>query len=78
LLDRVDHRVRVSPNRLDVGISPDSDIANIIHLAQREIECCPFFTFTVEIRSEQLVLVIEVPNDAVQVLDDITSEAQPN
>lgn len=78
LLGRVDHRERVSPNRLELSLLSDSDIGRVVHLAQREIACCPFFTFTLEIRLERLILAIEVPNDAVEVLDELVSTAPRN
>jgi hypothetical protein len=55
---------------------PDSELGTLVHLAQRETACCPFFTFTLEIRREKLVLVIEVPDDAVETLDHLISNAR--
>jgi hypothetical protein len=67
---------RVSPNRLELSLIPASDIVSAIGLAQREAACCPFFTFTLEIAAEHLVLVVEVPNDAVEILDQLVAEAR--
>jgi hypothetical protein len=65
----VDRSERVSPNRLELSLFPDSDLASIVNLTQREAACCPFFAFTIEISAQRVVLAIEVPDDAVQILD---------
>jgi hypothetical protein len=65
----VDGSKRVSPNRLELRLLPDADIVSVISLAQREAVCCAFFSFAIEIRADRLVLAIEVPNDAVEILD---------
>ena len=44
---------------------------SIAVLAQREKACCPFFTFTIEISADHLALVVEVPDDAIDVLDEL-------
>lgn len=76
VLDRVvDRSDRVSPNRLDLSIVPGSEIGPVISLAQRELTCCPFFTFTIEIAAERAVLVIVVPDDAVGVLDQFDASS---
>lgn len=62
---------RVTPNRLELTLHPDSDVGSVISLAHREAACCPFFTLAVEIGSERLVLVVVVPDDAVEVLDQL-------
>ncbi len=67
---------RVSPNRLELTLVPNYDIGIVVKLAQREVACCPFFTFTVEIGEEQLVFVVEVLDDAVEVLDQLVSSAR--
>jgi hypothetical protein len=64
---------RVSANRLELTIVPNADIGPVISLAQREIACCSFFSFTLEIQAERLVLAIEVPDDAVEVLDQLVN-----
>lgn len=70
VLDRVVERSeRTSPNRLEFALSPASDISPVIALARREAVCCPFFSFTVEIGAGRLVLAVQVPDDAVGVLD---------
>jgi|tagenome__1003787_1003787.scaffolds.fasta_scaffold17956806_2 hypothetical protein len=36
----------------------------LAHLAGREIECCPFFTFVVTMTNTRLQFDVEVPEDA--------------
>jgi hypothetical protein len=69
----VDGRERVSPNRLELRLAPDVDIGSVIGLAQREAASCTFFSFAVEIQTGCLVLVVEVPDDAVDILDELVS-----
>ena len=74
MLRRVmDGAERVSPNRLELTLLPDADIGSIISLAQREAACCAFFSFSVQIQADHLVLAVEVPNDAVEILDQLVS-----
>jgi hypothetical protein len=54
---------------------PEADIGSLINLAQRETACCTFFSFAIEIHSDRLVLAVEVPNDAVEVLGQLLSSA---
>ena len=67
----VDRSDRVTPRRLELGLVPGADIAPVIDLARREVACCPFFAFSILIRAERLVLAVEVPDDAVAVLDEL-------
>jgi len=69
----VDASVRVSPSRLELSLLPGVDIAAVIDLAQREVACCSFFSFAVEIRADHLVLAVEVPDDAVEILDQFST-----
>lgn len=71
----VDRSERVSPNRLELSLLPDADIGSVITLAQRETACCAFFSFTIEIQADRLVLAVEVPNDAVEILDQLVTSA---
>ena len=77
LLGRVDHRDRVSSTRLELSPLEGSDIAELVQLARREVACCPFFTFTIEIGHERLILAVEVPDEAVEVLDELMADARP-
>jgi hypothetical protein len=78
LLGRVDHRERVSPTRLELSPLRESDIVDVVRLARREVACCPFFTFAIEIGHERLILAIEVPDEAVGVLDEVLADARSN
>ncbi len=69
----VDSRERVSPNRLQLSLLPDADVGSVISLAQREVACCAFFSFAIEIQADHLVLAVEVPNNAVEILDQLVS-----
>lgn len=78
LLGRVDHRHRVSPTRLELGPLSRSEIEDVVQLAQREAACCPFFTFMIEIGHERLILAVEVPDEAVEVLDEVMAATRAN
>jgi hypothetical protein len=64
---------RTAPGRLELRLVPDADMISLIDLAQREVACCPFFSFAVEIHADHLVLAVEVPDDAVEILDQLAS-----
>jgi hypothetical protein len=64
---------RVSPHRLELELRADADMASVVSLAQREVACCAFFSFTIEIAAQRLVLAVEVPDDAVETLDQLVS-----
>ncbi len=72
----VDRFERASPNRLELDLRPGADIGAVISLAQREAACCPFFSFTIEIGSDRLVLTVEVPTGAPEVLDQLVSDTR--
>jgi hypothetical protein len=40
----------------------------VADLVAREVTCCPFFTFTLEVTAQHLMLTITAPEDAVQVV----------
>jgi MerR family transcriptional regulator, copper efflux regulator len=65
---------RVAPHRLDLVLSPEADIAFVALLAQKEKACCPFFTFKIEIWADHLALVVEVPDDAIEVLEQLAPD----
>ncbi len=46
----------------------------MVRLAQREAACCPFFSFAIAIRADGPVLVVEVPERAIEILDEFVSE----
>jgi phosphinothricin acetyltransferase len=62
---------RPEPRRLRLTLRADpAGIAKLVGLAQAEKVCCPFFNFTLDVDSETVALVVEVPADAETVLDD--------
>jgi hypothetical protein len=67
---------RASANRLVLSLLPGVQVGPIITLAQRESACCPFFDFSLEIRAERLLLAIEVPDDAVAILDQFAESVK--
>lgn len=68
--------IRVSANRLELGLLPGAHVEPIVRLAQREAACCPFLAFSLEIHAERLTLVVEVADDAVEILDQVLSGVQ--
>jgi len=64
---------RVSPTRLEIRLLPGADIGSVVDLAQREAACCAFFEFTLVIRADDVVVAVEVPDDAVEILDQLVS-----
>ncbi len=65
---------RISPNRLEHTLSPDADIRALLNLAQREAACCSFFSFSIEIQPDRLVLAVKVPDDAIEILDGLVAD----
>lgn len=46
----------------------DTSIAALIALATREVECCPFICFAIEVDARGLALCVSVPPDAAAIL----------
>jgi MerR family copper efflux transcriptional regulator len=64
------------PTSLRMGIRGQGDsVAALLALARREVACCPFFRFALEIDSRGLGLVVSVPADAVPILQDFAQLA---
>ncbi|BBY92283.1 hypothetical protein MGALJ_19520 [Mycobacterium gallinarum] len=59
---------RVHLTRLDLCLPADVESA-ARDLAQRESECCSFFTFDFDLTRDELVMRIEVPTSQADVLD---------
>jgi hypothetical protein len=76
LLQSVAGSERTAPGRLELTLVPDADIGALSALARREVACCPFFSFTLVIRTDQLMLAVEVPDDAVEILDQLVIHAR--
>ena len=59
-----------------LALVPSDDVlVAAADLARREKTCCPFFDFAIEIGPDGNTLRVEVPADAVQVLDDFAGLA---
>ncbi len=48
---------------------------DLVSLAQAEVGCCPFFAFAFRLSGSGGQLIVDVPSDAVAVLDDFTALA---
>jgi hypothetical protein len=64
---------RTDPTTLRMRIDVASDVGRIVDLARREVACCPFFGFAIEIDTAGIALVVSVPSDAVPILDAFAS-----
>ena len=61
---------RRGPQRLDLALPPTVEAA-ARDLAQRESQCCSFFTFEFESVGGDVVMHIAVPRSQIEVLDAI-------
>jgi hypothetical protein len=50
----------------------DATLLRAVDLAARERACCGFFSFSIEIEADSRTLVIGVPAEATEVLDDMS------
>lgn len=57
--------------------SEGSAIDALVALARQEVECCPFFSFAIEIDTDGLVLTTAVPPEAAPVLEEFVRLASP-
>jgi hypothetical protein len=75
MVNRCVERVsRVADNQLDLVLRSDfEDLTSLVRLTQREKDCCRFFTFTLDIDTNVVTLVVQVPDDAGDVLTAFAS-----
>lgn len=68
---------RLAPRHLRITLTGGADVADAVRdLADRETQCCSFFTFTVGRPAESVVrLDIEVPAGHIEVLDALEARA---
>jgi len=60
---------REGPTLVRMRLRADAEaVARILALAEREVACCPFFRFAIEIDANGLALTVAVPPDAAEVL----------
>jgi hypothetical protein len=70
---------RLAAQHVRVTLRGDEDPGSVRDLAERETQCCSFFTFTVTTPHPDVVqLDIEVPASHVDVLDALASRAEAN
>jgi hypothetical protein len=60
---------RRDPTTLRILLDDASELGRIAELSRREVACCPFFHFAIEIESTGAALTVSVPLDAVPILD---------
>lgn len=60
---------RVDAQTLEMRLRPNADVATIVALAEREITCCPFFGFSINLDADGATFVATVPADAAPILD---------
>jgi hypothetical protein len=65
---------RPQPTRLDLVVPPAAETTGR-DLADRESECCSFFTFEFEPAGDDVVMHINVPPSHVDVLDALEARA---
>jgi hypothetical protein len=62
---------RRGPTRVELELVPGCDLVAVVGLAQREVTCCPFFSFDLQVLSDRLVLVVECPEGASPMLEGL-------
>lgn len=60
---------RVDAQTLEMRLRPEADLVAIVALAKREIACCAFFGFAINLDADGATFVATVPPEAVTILD---------
>jgi hypothetical protein len=60
-----------SGSALMLQLASDADLGALAELCRQEVACCPFFSFRLEVSAAGASLVVEVPTDAAELLDDL-------
>jgi hypothetical protein len=69
---------RVDAGTLRVRLDRDTaSVGTLVALAQREVACCPFFRFAIEIDTDGLAFTATVPSEAEPVLDAFAALVPP-
>jgi hypothetical protein len=63
-----------APNRVRMPLR-DDPAGDLVDLARREVACCPFFEFGLEVTADGSALTITVPEGAAPVLRDFATLA---
>jgi hypothetical protein len=68
---------RLSPQHLRLHLHGNADLESVVRdLADRETQCCSFFTFTVSpAEPGQVTLDVEVPAERAEILDGMAMRA---
>jgi hypothetical protein len=75
--DAVTGADRIGPQQLRLTLRRDRQIAaQAAELAAAETECCSFFTFTLTVTSDNLLLDVTVPPARAAILDALASQAR--
>jgi hypothetical protein len=69
---------RVAPARLEIRLRPGARVAALVDLVRREVACCPFFRFTLEVDAGVFTLTVAVPPEAETVLDAFSHLVPPD
>jgi hypothetical protein len=68
---------RIGPQQLRLTLRRDRQIAaQAAELAAAETECCSFFTFTLTVANDCLLLDVSVPPARVEILDALAGQAR--
>jgi hypothetical protein len=75
--DAVTGADRIGPQHLRLTLRRDRQIAaRAAELAAAETECCSFFTFTLTVTNDQLLLDVRVPPARVEILNALAGHAR--
>lgn len=67
---------RTSPTEIVLTLRDDrAGLDDLVGLTRREVACCTFFDFRLDIAVEAVALVVTVPTDAAVVLDEFAALA---
>jgi hypothetical protein len=67
---------RTTPTELVLALRDDrAGLDDLVGLAQRELACCAFFVFRLDLAVDGVRLVLTVPSDAAAVLDGFAALA---
>jgi hypothetical protein len=67
---------RATPNSVRMRLKDDAAATgSLVALAQREVACCPFFRFDLEVTVDGTMFTASVPSEASAILDDFVKLA---
>jgi hypothetical protein len=69
---------RVGSTTARFRLAPEfAAVPALIELARREVACCPFFRFALEVDVSGSAFAVSVPDDAAAILDAFTALVTP-